>query len=235
MTDKKIHDGEQDRVWDYFQNEGMDVFLQSKPRLSYIIREVVPGLKLLNIGVGGAVLEALALEKGIDVYSLDPSERTIENLRDHFDMGEKAQVGYSENIPFDDDMFDVVIMSEVLEHLNESEFNLSVKEVARVLKKKGVFTVTVPFEEDLSDNNTVCPHCGEKFHRWGHKQSFSISGLRKCLESNGFDVERIESRCFPDWSRKGMKNKIKLGLRYILGRFGSRIAQPNIYARARLR
>lgn len=231
MVDRQV-EGNQTQIWDHFQNEGIESFSQSRPRLKYLTDQVNPGLKLLNIGVGGAILEKFAYEKGIDIHSLDPNERAIEKIRDELDLGEKAKVGFSQEMPFPDDMFDTVVMSEVLEHLNEIDFDATTNEVARVLKRNGSFIVTVPFNEDLESGNVVCPHCGEQFHRWGHEQSFTIPKLTQLLVNKGFSVGRIETRCFPDWSRKGAAAKIKSLLRYILGRFGAGIAQPNIYLRA---
>ena len=229
ITDNQKHARDDILIWDFFQNDGKESFANSRGRLKYILSHIDLGLKVLNIGVGGAIFEELALAKGIDVHSLDPSEQTIEKLRDQVGLAEKARVGYSENIPFEDNMFDVVIMSEVLEHLTESEFDKSVMDVARVLRKRGTFIITVPFEENLLDNDVICPHCGEKFHRWGHKQSFSKNMLQRLLEERGFGVARIETRCFPDWSRRGIRNKIKSFLRYLMGRFGEGIAHPSIF------
>jgi ubiquinone/menaquinone biosynthesis C-methylase UbiE len=232
MVDKKLRIEGQERIWDHFQNEGEESFSASRSRLKYIVGQINSGRKMLNIGVGGGILEELAIGKSIDTHSLDPSERAIERLREKCDIGDKAKVGYSEKIPFEDDRFDVVVMSEVLEHLNEEKFDLSVEEVSRVLKKNGTFIATVPFEEDLVSNYAVCPNCGENFHRWGHQQSFSIQKLKQMLEDRSFLMTTIEARCFPDWSRKGGVNLLKCCLRYLLGRFGVGIAQPNIFLKA---
>jgi ubiquinone/menaquinone biosynthesis C-methylase UbiE len=129
-------------------------------------------------------------------------------------------------------VFDFVVMSEVIEHLNEVELDSSIREAVRVLKRKGFLIVTVPFEENFPTNDVICPHCGKKFHRWGHQQSFSMSRLRRLLEDKGHAVERVETRCFPDWSRKGMANAMKSCIRYIFGRFRVVIAQPSIFLEA---
>ncbi len=229
MEDNKKDNGNQDLIWEHFQNDGVEAFSGSRPRIKYIVDQINPDSKLLNIGVGGAILEDLALSRGIDVCSLDPSETAIEKLRNQYDMGEKAKVGYSDKIEFDDDMFDVVVMSEVLEHLNEKEFDRTVKNVMRVLKSSGKFVITVPFEEILFNNEVICPHCEKKFHRWGHQQSFTVNKLKQLLKNNNFEIKQANIRCFPDWSRKGLANFIKSCVRYILGRLGAGVAQPNIF------
>ena len=79
---------------------------------------------------------------------------------------EKAAVGYSDAIPFPNAHFDVVVMSEVLEHLPEDVLTSSLCEVDRVLRLHGRFIGTVPADEELAANQVVCPRCGEVFHRW---------------------------------------------------------------------
>ncbi len=52
----------------------------------------------------------------------------------------RAQVGFSQNIPFPDSQFDVVIMTEVLEHRTDDVLNATLGEVKRVLKPRGVLS-----------------------------------------------------------------------------------------------
>lgn len=225
---------DQTKIWDHFQSgdETSDVFANAVPRYEFIARQIASGLQVLNVGVGRGGLESILLKKGAVVSSLDPSEGAIARLRKLHDMGERAQVGFSQSMPFPDSQFDVVVMSEVLEHLTEDVLNSTLVEIRRVLKPQGYFLGTVPANENLLDNGALCPDCGRSFHRWGHIQSFSIDRLRELLSANSFLVRRCETRAFPDWRRKGLKNFSKCLIRYVLGRAGSGIACPNIYFEA---
>lgn len=222
-------------IWDHFQNndETGDVFINAIPRYEFIAQQIASGMSVLNIGVGRGGLEKILLKKGAMVSCLDPSENAIDRLRNQYKLGERAQVGFSQSIPFPGSQFDVVVMSEVLEHLTDEVLNSTLVEVRRVLKPDGYFIGTVPANEKLLDNRTVCPHCGESFHRWGHVQSFSPMRLRELLLANNFVVHRSETRAFPDWRRSGWKNLIKSLIKYVLGRVGSPIASPNIYFEAK--
>lgn len=86
----------QDFIWDYWQNEMPAIFEGSRARLAYLVRKLqkLGARKVLNVGVGSGIFEEIALSQGFDVYSLDPSVRTVERLRARFGMGAKAQVGY---------------------------------------------------------------------------------------------------------------------------------------------
>jgi SAM-dependent methyltransferase len=225
----------QTKIWDYFQNDAeMDgAFDNAFPRYEYIAQQVASGMSVLNIGVGRGGLENILLKKGVFVSCLDPNESSIDRLREQYELGERAQVGFSQSMPFSSGQFDAVVMSEVLEHLSDEVLSSTLDEVRRVLKSDGRFIGTVPANEVLINNRIVCPHCGEASHRWGHLQSFSIMRLRELLLANNFAVLRAETRAFPDWRRSGLRNIAKNLIRYVLGRTGSPISSPNIYFEAK--
>lgn len=204
---KSISDG-QERIWEYFQGEGIDAFSQSRGRLEFLVRRLVPGTRVLNIGVGSGLLESLAMTRGVDIWSLDPSERAIQRLRQLFSMGEKAQAGYSQAMTFSDAHFDVVVMSEVLEHLDDTVLEATLHEVHRVLREGGVFMGTVPARENLADSLVVCPQCEAKFHRWGHKRSFDIDQVSAMLTTQFFVIE-VSERFFIDWESVGWWRKLQ--------------------------
>jgi SAM-dependent methyltransferase len=193
-----LRQSDQDKLWDYFQNEGVSSFDASRARMEFLVERLASDSVVLNIGVGNGVLEALAIAKGVDMWALDPGERAIARLREQLGLASKAQVGYSQAIPFGAAAFDVVIMSEVLEHLKPEVFAATLAEVKRVLKDDGRLIGTVPARENLTDSETVCPHCGHHFHRWGHEQSFDESQLRAKL-STVFGSVRVTEHFFAEW------------------------------------
>lgn len=220
----------QDNIWNFFQNiDSANSFEASTPRYQFLAKNISPQMKVLNIGVGRGGLEEILLSIGANVSCLDPSKESIEFLRNKFGLGDRAQEGYSQSMPFSDNQFDVVIMSEVLEHLDDDILKDTLLEVRRVLRKKGKFIGTVPAKEVLSELRVACPNCNEVFHRWGHVQSFSIESLQDVLRLGGFCEILIEYRVFPDWSRVGLINYVKSIGRYILGRIGSPAALPSLY------
>ncbi|MCG6533765.1 MAG: class I SAM-dependent methyltransferase [Syntrophales bacterium LBB04] len=222
----------QDKLWNYYQVEGVSSFDKSYPRLLYLARQCRRGQKVLNIGVGSGYLEQELISLGAETYALDPSEKTIETLRKKLGMNNNACVGYSNKIPFETGFFDVVIMTEVLEHLDNEILPATLSEVYRALNYGGVFIGTVPHKEALQENIVFCPYCESKFHRWGHVQSFDNKSIRSLLAYAGFTKISLSVRAFPDWHRKGVKFLLKSLMRYTLGRLGAAIINPNIYFKA---
>lgn len=221
----KSCDANQDAIWDYFQNDAVDSFKGSIARLDYLLRKIPPKSVILNVGVGSGYFEKMALEFGHDVYCLDPSARAIENLRGI--LCQKARVGYSQSMPFETGLFDVVIMSEVLEHLTNEVLTNTLSEVSRVLKSGGIFLGTVPADENLREQHVVCPDCGRQFHRWGHVQSFNMKRVQRLLEP-GYDELFLQRRLFITWSVLNWKGKFLALTKRVLLMIGVHGSNENI-------
>ncbi|MDR0746976.1 MAG: class I SAM-dependent methyltransferase [Helicobacteraceae bacterium] len=131
------------------------------------------------MGIGDGGFDLVCQEKGLNIYSLDPNANAIERLNK---ITGKARVGYSSNMPFEDSFFDCVVMSEVIEHLDNSEIAASLDEIERVLKANGRFIGSTPADENLLASVCVCPNCGTHFHKYGHLQSFDKTRLTKLLQ-----------------------------------------------------
>ena len=131
-------------------------------------------------------LEQAARERNFKVAALDPDVEAIARLSA---LGIDARVGYAESMPFDDEAFDYVVASEVIEHLSDSQRTAALQQIARVLRPGGCLLVTVPYQENLALGEVICPDCGKIFHRWGHQKSFSRQSLREELQLHFPSVE----------------------------------------------
>lgn len=212
---------DQERIWDYFQNEdelGDSVF-NARPRYEYVASQIDPGSRVLNIGVGRGGLEAILIDKGVEVWSLDPGERSIQRIQHNLGMGEHARVGFSQALPFDQNSFDVVVVCEVLEHLSDEVLQATFQEVKRVLTPGGRFVGTLPADENLLENRVMCPHCGKAFHRWGHLQTFTKSRLQFLLGDH-FESIRISRHFFGEARSLNWKGRVLLGSKRLLVRLG---------------
>ncbi len=95
--------------------------------------------------------------------------------------------------------FDVVLMSEVLEHVFDQKEVFS--EVKRILKDDGKFLITVPYDFFLGPFfilfNLNCLYMGyirgSVYHKYrcGHIHHFTKARLRKTLGDNGFTLENV--------------------------------------------
>ena len=93
---------------------------------------------MLDIGAGAGIIEAMNFKGHVkEVYGLDPDPRVKENP--YLDKGFE---GFGENLPFEDNMFDIVIMDNVAEHLVNP--NKVFSEIFRVLKSGGELLFKTP-------------------------------------------------------------------------------------------
>lgn len=224
----------QERIWEYFQNEGVASFADAVPRYKFLVKRLTAALpqgsRVLNIGAGSGQLERMLSQRGFAVSALDPGESVIRRL---VGDGIDGHVGSAERMPFDKDLFDAVVASEVLEHLDPAQCELALAEIQRVLKEGGLFLGTVPFNEKLAGSQTVCPECGHHFHRWGHRQAFDRAGLDRLLGSR-FSVRSLSTRTFVIWGG-GASRLLKSLAKSVLARIGEPIADPHLYFECRAR
>lgn len=219
-------------MWDYYQGESPDTFAGAAPRLSFLVKNAInlspspKGRKILNIGVGGGFLEQYSAKRGMVPFSLDPSEVAIQKLAQ---KGFQGKVGYIQSIPYEDEFFDFVFCSEVLEHLTDGILQSGISEINRVLVPGAYLIGTVPYSEALSASYVVCPSCTLKFHRWGHEQSFNKAALRALLQSFEFKLLKLDTYSFQSFAGKDLKGKARAIGSWMLGRLGITIANPSLF------
>ncbi|MDA8197202.1 MAG: class I SAM-dependent methyltransferase [Actinomycetota bacterium] len=114
------------------------------------------GALVLDLGAGGGRHSIAALARGAQVISFEISldllleiEDAIAGAEEYLDLEEgtlskraSSILGDGRFLPFANDSFDVVLVSEVLEHIYEDRMVMA--EVRRVLKPNGVAACSVP-------------------------------------------------------------------------------------------
>ena len=97
-------------------------------------------VSLLDVGCGGGIATLALAELGYNITGIDVSKNSLETARAE---GLRRQVkarfvqGSAYRIPFDDNSFDAIVCSDVLEHLHD--LTTALAEVNRVLKPGGVY------------------------------------------------------------------------------------------------
>ena len=146
--------------------------------------------KILDAGCGeGFTLERLRTRSiGQVLKGVDLQQKAIElgrQVHPQLDM----QQGSVYELPFENDTFDVVICSEVLEHLEHPEKAL--KELGRVTRK--YIVISVPNEPLFRIANFLR---GKNMSRWGndieHIQHWSSRGIAE-FAGKEFEVKKIRT------------------------------------------
>ena len=120
--------------------------------------------KVLEIGCGAGLLCLELAKNASHVVGIDISHVVLDfanHMKDYLGCGNVLfQHGDAEHLAFEDESFDVVICSEVLEHLLDPQTVL--KEIRRVVKQNGTVILTTPCAVSLSD---LCMSAGRIFHK----------------------------------------------------------------------
>lgn len=148
--------------------------------ITYQIMELLSHLRFENlVDVGGAEGYKSALVRHLfdaDVKSCDLSQEACKRADEIYSID--TQAIDVQDLPFESDSFDIVLCSEVLEHV--PEFETAVEQLVRICKKAVV--ITLPHESNRHvEKHSTQPHA--------HLRAFKLNSL-DYLESRGLKIIR---------------------------------------------
>jgi ubiquinone/menaquinone biosynthesis C-methylase UbiE len=156
------------------------------------------GMRVLDAGCGGGrhLCEAIG-KTGVNCVGVDLNWDDLFKTKGFLSLMDGQQVGGwiiaradVARLPFSDNSFDVVICSEVLEHVADNK--TAVAELIRVLKPLGDLIVTVP--RFLPER--ICWALSKAYHcePGGHIRIYTKRALLNLLKEAGADCRRIRYR-----------------------------------------
>jgi 2-polyprenyl-3-methyl-5-hydroxy-6-metoxy-1,4-benzoquinol methylase len=151
-ADRSAIYGDDYTVWGRSSESDEPVIAESKRaafrgQLRSLLAHAEPaGKKLLDVGTGRGYLLEVARDMGFDVHGLDISAYAAGKAGAHFPgrifRGQLAEAGYA------DASFDVVTMTDLLEHISDPMALLA--EVKRILKPGGLLFIITPNTDSLT-------------------------------------------------------------------------------------
>ncbi len=146
-----------------YWDRSYDRFFYEKKRLFQGL--IGPGVQsVLDLGCGQGELSR-DLCPGRSVVGCDRSQEALQRV-----TGPCVRCS-SDALPFGDRSFDLVLCSQVLEHLPEPVYRGTLQEMARVAARHII--VSVPYRETLVAHMTACWGCGAAYHMSSHVRRFS--------------------------------------------------------------
>ena len=153
---------------------------------------------VLDVGAGFGRHVYECARRGARVVALDYADDEVIETRDTLDaMVADGQIhvdrltgvvqGDATALPFPDDTFDVVITSEVLEHIQDDV--AAIAEMVRVLRPGGRFAATVPSWSPEVVNWKLSDEYHAPKAPGGHLRIYTRTELRAKLRSAGLDVD----------------------------------------------
>ena len=164
-----------------------------------------PGEPLLDMGCGSGWLAASCRAAGARVWAADLALGGVAGARARFPEVDHYQVADVYHLPFVAGAFAAVVLSEVVEHLEDIPGAFA--EVGRVLTPGGRLLVSVPYRETIVEH--LCIHCNRLTPGNAHLHSFDEQKLGGYLQGQGLVPQRsllinnklLELAGFPRWSQ----------------------------------
>ncbi|MFE3544259.1 class I SAM-dependent methyltransferase [Nocardia sp. NPDC059177] len=153
---------------------------------------VGPGSRVIDVGCGAGRHSFEAYRRGADIVAFDQNAEDLAEVAVMFEaMAAESQVpdyakaetvcGDALELPYGDGEFDVVIASEILEHVPRD--TQAIAELTRVLKPGGALAVTVP--RWLPER--ICWALSDEYHanEGGHVRIYRADELRDKITARG--------------------------------------------------
>ena len=159
------------------------------------------GTKAIDIGAGQGRHSYEMFRRGADVIAFDQSDSDMAEVSQMFDAmiaeeqvpasaKARTEVGDALHLPYADNAFNVVLMSEILEHIPDDTD--AIAEMARVLAPGGHAAVTVPRYWP----EKVCWAFSDQYHanEGGHVRIYKASELAAKVTAAGLEVVGTDHR-----------------------------------------
>lgn len=161
-------------------------------RLLQCVGEIPQDARILDAGCGAGPALRFLRARGFLPYGTDLIEFPLTQAHQLIPEARLAQCDSDQALPFRDASFDVLLMSEVIEHVASPEFTL--REGLRVLKKNGGIALTTPNLWDA--RRLYYPALGKIWSGDAdatHKTLFNPNSLRDLLRRAGFQNVRVRA------------------------------------------
>lgn len=145
------------------------------------IKPTLAGKKVLNVGCWTGVLEKLLVKTNCSLTGIDIEESALKVAQKEFPAYKFVKASIVEPLPFNKSFFDVVLFFMTIEHLPKNTEVIALKQLNKVLKKKGILYLSTM-------NNNLLSILSDPVYFSGHRH-YSLNHLETILAKSGFTVK----------------------------------------------
>lgn len=208
---------EQKEVWTNYNNNVGEI-----RRAENVVRLIPEDVKsLLDVGCGNGIITNMI--KKPFVVGLDFARIPLNQVKTN-----KIQ-GTIDQLPIKSNEFDLIILTEVLEHLENKIYIKATNEIKRLRAK--YILISVPFNENIEIDLCKCSVCGNLFNVFHHYRKFSDSWFS--TEFPEYELIKIE---YKDFGTPPLERLISIGQKFgiylysdiaVCNKCGNRPIRPN--------
>lgn len=165
-----------------------------------IILEQLKRGKILDVGASPYHLMFCLKKLGLDIYGIDLDPRILRSFQNEYKLKVIKHNIENGKCPFKNEEFDLVIFTEIFEHLGVNPIG-ALKEIRRMLKSKGILILSTPNIYALhkilmylfgkSFNNALLELTKvESVGYIGHIREYSNKEIKMILEYCGYKIKK---------------------------------------------
>jgi len=171
--------------WDKYKNN-MDETVRAEVTVNLIPKEVT---SVLDVGCGNGTVTNM-INRSF-VVGLDIVRTPLTELKNH------AIQGIINMMPIKPKKIDLILLTEVLEHLDDEMYSEAISEIKRL--ESEYILITVPSDEDLKLDLCKCSVCGNLFNINHHYRVFDKDNIqREFPEYNVTTIKYETYRIYPN-------------------------------------
>ena len=189
LQKNSVSEKEIKRVYKIWNNHFTRFRIERETPAEYLDNTSNP-IKILDYGFGCGTLVLNLLLRGYDAYGIDLDEgkkafynQKITDLNFPDEWKDRCNLYDGERIPYDDEEFDVVFSTQVLEHVQD--IGSSIREMLRVCKTGGILRLELP-----NYDGTYEGHYRIDFGKplYGHKDEFKVK-----VKELGYNEKEVDN------------------------------------------
>jgi SAM-dependent methyltransferase len=175
------------------------------------------GERILEIGVDRGYIARYMMRDsrytGVDIALDNVLFDAVRRSSIVFDLEE---IPRGRALPFPSELFDLVVMTEVFEHLNPNAIQKIMEEIGRVLVRGGILLFSTPNAASLENRIALLAGGLRKYRKGGihhpvHSREYTHKELLIFFQELNFKIERLSfesSRAFVTINRRGLADPI---------------------------
>ena len=142
-----------------------------RERIRQLIAMVPAGLSsALDVGAADCHIAGLLADTLPSVTAVDVEEPQTADSRICTAQGDVTALAFADNA------FDMVVCSQVIEHIEPALLQKACDELSRVAGR--FVLIAVPYRQDVRVGRMTCAACGGRNHPYGHRSSFDEEKLQ---------------------------------------------------------